>query len=157
MCWKIKFVWLQQPSLARITPRNKPCLNSALLGRTTLAPQCFLNKFWTTGSSLGTWPPAKCAATSTPAPTASCLAWASRLTTDSLPHSRGRSGTVWPVVDVIKLFWEEISISPKLRNWKTFVLMSEPVLNVKTMLFSSQTMLNNCLLLLKWPILFVLA
>ena len=33
-----------------------------------------------------------------------------------------------PVVDVIKLFLEEISISPKLRNWKTFVLMSKPAL-----------------------------
>ena len=32
------------------------------------------------------------------------------------------------VVDVIKLFLEEILISPKLRNWKTFVLMSEPAL-----------------------------
>ena len=31
-----------------------------------------------------------------------------------------------PVVDVIKLFLEEIQISPKLRNGKKFVLISEP-------------------------------
>ena len=31
-----------------------------------------------------------------------------------------------PVVDVIKLFLEEIEIFPKLRNLKKFVLMSEP-------------------------------
>ena len=36
-----------------------------------------------------------------------------------------------PVVDVIKLFLEEISISPNLRNWKTFVLMSELALKCK--------------------------
>jgi len=30
------------------------------------------------------------------------------------------------VIDVIKLFLEEIWISPKLRNWTKFVLMSEP-------------------------------
>ena len=33
-----------------------------------------------------------------------------------------------PVVDVIKLFFEEIQISPKLRNVKKFVSMSEPAL-----------------------------
>ena len=32
------------------------------------------------------------------------------------------------VVDVIKLFLKEIQISPKLRNGKKFVLMSEPAL-----------------------------
>ena len=32
-----------------------------------------------------------------------------------------------PVVDVIN-FFEEISISPKLRNWNKFVLISEPAL-----------------------------
>ena len=32
---------------------------------------------------------------------------------------------VTPVVDVIKLFLEEISISPKLRNGKKFVIMSK--------------------------------
>jgi len=32
----------------------------------------------------------------------------------------------FPVVDVIKLFLEEIEISPKLRNWIKFVLMTEP-------------------------------
>ena len=31
-----------------------------------------------------------------------------------------------PVVDVIKLFFEEIKISPKLRNGKKFALISEP-------------------------------
>ena len=41
--------------------------------------------------------------------------------TNSAPDIR-----IYPVVDVIKLFLEEILISPKLRNWKTFVLMSEP-------------------------------
>ena len=34
--------------------------------------------------------------------------------------------TLIPVVDVIKLFLDEIRISPKLRNWKMVVLMSEP-------------------------------
>ena len=34
-----------------------------------------------------------------------------------------------PVVNVIKLFLEEIYISQKLRNWKKFVRMSEPALN----------------------------
>ena len=33
-----------------------------------------------------------------------------------------------PVVDVIKLFLEEIWISPKLRNGKKLFLMSEPAL-----------------------------
>ena len=37
-----------------------------------------------------------------------------------------------PVVDFIKLFLEEISISPKLRNWKTFVLMSKPALKCES-------------------------
>ena len=35
--------------------------------------------------------------------------------------------------------------------------MSEPAQNVKTMLFVIKTMLKNYLLLLKWPILAVLA
>ena len=34
---------------------------------------------------------------------------------------------IMPVVDVI-IFFEEISISPKLRNWNKFVLISEPAL-----------------------------
>ena len=34
--------------------------------------------------------------------------------------------TLIPVVDVIKLFLDEIRISPKLRNRKMVVLMSEP-------------------------------
>ena len=62
-----------------------------------------------------------------------------------------------PVVDVIKLFLEEISISPKLRNWKTFVLMSEPAQKCENNAILIKTMLKNCLLLLKWPILAVLA
>ena len=35
--------------------------------------------------------------------------------------------------------------------------MSEPALNVKTMLFLSKTILKNCLFVLKYPILAVLA
>ena len=37
-----------------------------------------------------------------------------------------------PVVDAIKLYLEEIQISPKLRNRIKFVLMTEPAQNVKT-------------------------
>ena len=36
-----------------------------------------------------------------------------------------------PVVDVIKLFLEEIWISPKLRNGKKLVLMFEPALKLE--------------------------
>ena len=36
--------------------------------------------------------------------------------------------TTFPVVDVIKLFFEEIKISPKLRNWIKFVLLIEHTL-----------------------------
>ena len=42
-----------------------------------------------------------------------------------------------PVVDVIKLFLEEIYISPKIRNWIKFVLMSEPAQKI----FLSKTIL----------------
>ena len=35
--------------------------------------------------------------------------------------------------------------------------MEEPTIFLVTMLFSSKTMLKNCLLLLKWPIIAVLA
>ena len=42
--------------------------------------------------------------------------------------SYGRKTLPNPVVDVIKLFLEEIWISPKLRNGKKLFLMSEPAL-----------------------------
>ena len=39
---------------------------------------------------------------------------------------------VCPVVDVVKLFLEEIYISPKFRIEKKFVLMSEPALKYES-------------------------
>ena len=41
---------------------------------------------------------------------------------------KARAGKLQSVVDVIKLFLEEIWISPKLRNGKKLFLMSEPAL-----------------------------
>ena len=64
---------------------------------------------------------------------------------------------VGPEVDVIKFFLEEILISPKLRNYKTFVLMSEPAQKCENKAISSKTMHKNCLLLLKRFILAVFA
>ena len=40
------------------------------------------------------------------------------------------------VVDVIKLFLEEIQISPKLRNGKKIVLMFEPALKCEKLFFA---------------------
>ena len=43
-----------------------------------------------------------------------------------------------PIVDVIKLILEEISISTKLRNWIKFVLMSEPAQKCKNYVLFKQ-------------------
>ena len=64
---------------------------------------------------------------------------------------------VLPVVDVIKLFLEEIYISPKLRNAKTFVLMSEHALKCLNNASFKQIYTLKLFIALKWPILAVSA
>ena len=66
-------------------------------------------------------------------------------------------GTPIPVVDVIKLFLEEIEISPKLRNGKKFVLMSEPTLKCENNTSFKQIYTLKLFIALKWPVLAVLA
>ena len=53
-----------------------------------------------------------------------------------------------------KTFLEKNLISPKLKNWIKFALIYR-YKDVKNMLFLSKSILLNCLLLLKWPVLVV--
>ena len=59
----------------------------------------------------------------------------------------------FPVVDVIKVFLEELCISPKFRIWKKFVLMSEPALYCENNAIFKLIFILKCILLLKWPFL----
>ena len=72
-------------------------------------------------------------------------------------HEGEYSGILKSVVNVIKLFLEENLTSPKLRNLKKFVLMSEPAQKCSNNAIFKKNYSLKLLLLLKWPILAVLA
>ena len=60
-----------------------------------------------------------------------------------------QSLAIFPVVDVMKLFLEEIKIYPKLRNWKKLDLMCKPELKRENNAILSETILQNCFLRLQ--------
>ena len=74
--------------------------------------------------SVSAWPRSFRRSTPTTPPSSSCLSSGSKCSGTPTGHFCFGSE-----VDVIKHFLDEIQISPKLRNWITFVLMIEPAQN----------------------------
>ena len=54
-----------------------------------------------------------------------------------------------PVVGVIKLFFEDIQISSKLRKWNKFVLMSEPTQKCETNAIFKQNLTETLIISFK--------